>query len=465
MSGGMTRQLAAFAASSPRSAVPEQARQAAARCLLDTLACGLAGMAEPSSQTVAAVISSEAREGGCTALGVDRPVSPRAAAFINGSAAHALDFDDTHDEAVLHAGVSVIPAALAAAEAAGASGRALLDAVALGYDVQVRVALAAKEAPGRSGWHYTSVCGTFGAAAAVGRLMGLDEVAMANAFGIALAQSSGTLQSEDDGSWTKRLQPGVAAAAGVLAAQLAARGFQGPHQALEGRFGLYRVYLREVDLAPVVQDLGRRFEVERTSLKPFPTCRFTHAPAAALQDILRLHPSTPGEIDQIEARITSAGFAEVCEPLEAKRRPRNRVHAQFSLPYALACIAHHGTVTLADLAEEAVGRPELLALAARVRCQADPALDRRWGEKIGEAEVRLRRRDGSTGSARALPPGGPDRPLASADRLAKVRECAAWGARDVSPDALIAAVEALPRAPDLTALSACLRKARPQRRP
>jgi 2-methylcitrate dehydratase PrpD len=381
---------------------------------------------------------------------------------INGSAAHALDFDDTHDEAVLHAGVSVIPAALAAAEAGGMGGRALLDAVTLGYDVQVRIALAAKQAPGHSGWHYTSACGVFGAAAA-GRLMGLAEAPMADALGVALAQASGTLQSEDDGSWTKRLQPGVAAAAGILAAQLAARGFRGPHQALEGRFGFYRVYLHEVDLTPVLRDLGRRFEVERTSLKPFPTCRFTHAPAAALQDILRRHRVAPRDIEQIEARVTGAAFAEVCEPLETKSQPQSRVYAQFSLPYALACIAHHGTVTLADLAEDAVRRPELLALAARVRCLADPALDGRWGERIGEAEVRVWRRDGSTVGAHALPPGGPDRPLAPAERLAKVRDCAAWGASGVSADALIAAVEALPRAPDLAALSACLRRGRPRR--
>jgi 2-methylcitrate dehydratase PrpD len=459
----ITQQLASFAASFPSAGLPETARRAAARSLLDTLACGLAGLAEPSSLEVAAVISDEAREGGCSALGVYRPVSLRAAAMINGTAAHALDYDDTHDEAALHSGVSVVPAALAAAEAGGASGRALLDAVVLGYDVHVRVALAAKQAPGHSGWHYTSACGVFGAAAAAGRLMGLDEGAMADALGIALAQASGTLQSEDDGSWTKRLQPGVAAAAGLLAAQLAARGFRGPRQALEGRFGFYRVYLREVDLVPVLQDLGRRFEVERTSLKPFPTCRFTHAPAAALQDLLHHHGLAAADLEQIIARVTGAAFAEVCEPLEAKRRPRSRVHAQFSLPYVLACIAHHGTVALADLTEDAVHRPELLALAARVRCQADPALDGRGGGKIGEAEVQVRLRDGKTLRACALPPGGPTRPLTTPERLAKVRECAAWGATGVSPDVLIATVDALPLAADLGTLSTCLRAARPRR--
>ena len=171
-------------------------------------------------------------------------------------------------------------------------------------------------------------------------------------------------------------------------------------------------------MAPVLQDLGRRFEVERTSLKPFPTCRFTHAPAAALQGILRRSPAAPGDLDQVEARVTSAAFAEVCEPLEAKRQPQTRVHAQFSLPHAPACIAHHGTVALADLTEDAVRRPELLALADRVRCLADPALGGRRGEKIGEAEVQAWRRDGSKRSVRALLPGGSDRSLTTADCLA-----------------------------------------------
>jgi len=462
MADGLTRALARFSAGFPAAAIPERTRRAANRALLDTLACGLAGLAEPSSRDVAAVVSGESPAGPCTGLGVDRPVGPRVAAMINGVAGHALDFDDTHDRAVLHAGVSVIPAALAMGEASGATGRGLLDSIVLGYDVHVRVALAAVQAPGHSGWHYTSACGVFGAAAAAGRLLGLDEHRMADALGIALAQASGTLQSEHDGSWTKRLQPGLAAAGGILAAQLAARGFRGPHEALEGRFGFYRVYLREVDLSPVLDRLGERFEVEQSSLKGSPTCRFTHAPAAALQEVMRRRGLGPGDLEAVEARVTGAAFAEVCEPPEVKVRPASRVHAQFSLPYALACIAHHGAVRLEDLTDEAIRRPALLALAARVRCVRDPGLDARWGGTIGEAEVRVRCRDGAVLTARSLPPGGPERPLAEAERLAKVRDCAAWGATGLSADALVEAVEALPGAADLAALSACLRCARPR---
>jgi 2-methylcitrate dehydratase PrpD len=462
MPDGLTRELARFAAVFPPESIPERTRQAAARVLLDTLACALAGLTEPSSRQVGVVIAEEAAEGTSTAIGMDRPVGPRPASLINGAAAHALDFDDTHDRAVLHAGVSVIPAALAMGEATGASGREFLDSVVLGYDVHVRVALAAKQAPGHSGWHYTSACGVFGAAAAAGRLLRLDEQRMADALGIALAQASGTLQSEHDGSWTKRLQPGLAAAGGILAAQLAARGFRGPHEALEGRFGFYRVYLRDVDPSPVLRGLGHVFEVERTSLKPYPTCRFTHAPAAALQDVLRGQGLGPKPIDEIEARVTGAAFAEVCEPLDAKTRPESRVHAQFSLPYTLACIAHHGAVRLEDLTDEAARRPALLALAERVRCLRDPALDARWGETIGEAEVRVRWRDGRIQTARSLPPGGPGRPLAEAERLAKVRDCVAWGATGLSGEALIGAVASLACAGDVAALSACLRRARPR---
>jgi 2-methylcitrate dehydratase PrpD len=443
VSGGLTGTLATFAAGLPGAAIPESAREAAARSLLDTLACGVAGLAEASTHILLEVIGQEATAGPCTVLGLARRLAPREAALINGAAAHALDFDDTHDEAVLHPGVAVIPAALAAAEYRAASGPDLLDAIVVGYDVHVRVALAATQAPGLTGWHYTSACGIFGAAAAAGRLLGLEAERMASAFGLAFAQASGTLQSEHDGTWTKRLQPGLAAGGGVLAAQLAARGFRGPGEALEGTYGFYRVYLREFDPAPVLTGLGQRFEVERTSLKPFPTCRFTHAPAAALQELMQREGLRPGDLDRIEAHITGAAYAEVCEPIPQKLRPASRVHAQFSLPYALACVADHGTIDLADLTEPAIRRPEVLALAERVCCVRDPELEAAWAGRIGEAEVRVQTRDGVAKKARATPPGGSLRPLSQADRLAKAKDCLAWGGADLDASELTHCITAL----------------------
>ncbi len=459
MRGGPTASLAEFAATLPSVAIPEAAREAAARSLLDTLACGVAGLAEASSRILLDVVGQEAAGGRCTAIGLDRLVAPREAALINGALAHALDFDDTHDEAVLHPGVAVIPAALATAEYLAASGPHLLDAIVVGYDVHVRVALAATQAPGHTGWHYTSACGIFGAAAAAGRLLGLPPAQMADAFGLACAQASGTLQSEHDGTWAKRLQPGLAAAGGVLAAQLAAQGFRGPHEALEGTYGFYRVYLREFDSTPVLRDLGQRFEVERTSLKPFPTCRFTHAPAAALQDLMEKYRLRPGDLAEIEARVTGAAFAEVCEPLPQKVRPESRVVAQFSLPYALACVAHHGTLTLADLTEKAIRRPEVLGLCERVRSVRDPELEAVWGEKVGEAEVRVQMRDGVTRAARSLPPGGPRHPMAEAEHLAKVKACLAWGGGAVDATGITQCITALRYRGAVSDLSGLLRTA------
>lgn len=457
MRGGLTASLAEFAATLPSVAIPEAAREAAARSLLDTLACGVAGLAEASSRILLEVVGLGAAGGPCTAIGLDRTVALREAALINGALAHALDFDDTHDEAVLHPGVAVIPAALATAETLAASGSQLLDAIVVGYDVHVRVALAATQAPGHTGWHYTSACGIFGAAAAAGRLLGLPAARMADAFGLACAQASGTLQSEHDGSWAKRLQPGVAAAGGLLAAQLAAHGFRGPHEALEGTYGFYRVYLREIDPAPVLRDLGHRFEVERTSLKPFPTCRFTHAPAAALKELIEKDRLRPEDLVGVEARVTSAAFAEVCEPLPQKVRPESRVHAQFSLPYALACVADHGTIGLADLTEAAIRRPEVLEMAERVRCVRDPDLEAAWGGRIGEAEVRVQTRDGGTRAARSLPPGGPGRPMAEADRIAKVKGCLVWGGGELDAVGLMQCIIAMRHETSVSSLSRLLR--------
>jgi 2-methylcitrate dehydratase PrpD len=326
------------------------------------------------------------------------------------------------------------------------------------------VALAATQAPGHTGWHYTSACGIFGAAAAAGRLLGLAATRMADAFGSACAQASGTLQSEQDGTWAKRLQPGLAAAGGLLAAQLAAQGFRGPHEALEGTYGFYRVYLREFDPAPVLRDLGQRFEVERTSLKPFPTCRFTHAPAAALRDLMEKERVRPEDIAGVEARVTSAAFAEVCEPLPQKVRPKSPVHAQFSLPYALACVADHGIIGLADLTEAAIRRPEVLALAERVGCVRDPDLEAAWGGKIGEAEVRVQTREGSMRAARSLPPGGPGRPMAEGDRLAKVKDCLAWGGTGLEASELTRCITALRYDKPVSSLSRVLQSTATRKR-
>ncbi len=302
-------------------------------------------------------------------------------------------------------GVAVIPAALAVAESRGRGGQALIDAIVVGYDVQVRVALAARKAPGHTGWHYTSACGIFGAAAAAGRLLGL-----------------------------------------------------------EGRFGFFPVYLRDYDPTPVLESLGQRFEVERTSLKPFPTCRFTHAPIAALQQILHERALQASHIEEIEARITGAAYSEVCEPLAQKVRPFSRVHAQFSLPYALACVADHGTVGLADLTDEGIHREGVLGLAERVRCIRDPDLEARWGEKIGEAEVRVRTRDGAVVAARALPPGGPEHPMTDADRAAKTKQCLDWGAPDLEPERLARTVDAMRYTSDGSALSRSFTPAEERRR-
>ncbi len=139
---------------------------------------------------------------------------------------------------------------------------------------------------------------------------------------LASSRASGTLQSEHDGTWAKRLQPGLAASGGVLAVRLAARGFRGPRDALEGRFGFFPLYLRDFDPAPVLHLLGQRFEVERTSLKPFPTCRFTHAPLAALQEALKGRALQPPDIDAIEARVTSGRSPKCASPSPRRFTPQ-----------------------------------------------------------------------------------------------------------------------------------------------
>ncbi len=439
----MTRALAEFAARLPGSGISESAREAASRSLVDTLACAVAGLREGSSRTLLQVVDQEAAAGPCTAIGLARKITPREAALVNGCLARALDFDDTHDLAVLHPGVAVIP---------GGPGRGGERGGRWSRPARCHHRGLRRPGPRGPGGHQ-------GArphwVALHLRLRGLRRrrrgrtIARARPRPDGRRLRRGPLPGLGDAAVGTRRHLGQAAAArpgglgGNPGGAPGGPGLSGAQEALEGRFGFFRVYLREYDPAPVLASLGRSFEVERTSLKPFPTCRFTDAPIAALQEILARGALPPSGIERIEARVTSAAYAEVCEPLREKVRPASPVHAQFSLPYALACVADHGTVGLADLTEEGLQREAVLALAERVHCVRDRGLEAKWGERIGEAEVRLWMRDGAGVTGRALPPGGPERPMPDADLTAKVKMCLDWGGSGLDPTRLIEAVNAL----------------------
>jgi len=370
--------------------LPVEVIRAARRNVVDTLACAFAGADAAGVPPLMYRLEAWGGAPESVIWGHGLRVPAPEAALANGLMAHALDWDDTHDEAVLHAGVTVIPAAFAAAGLRPElSGAALLEAVTAGVDCACRIGLASTQGPGVSGWLLTPLCGFFGAAVAAGRVLDLSCDRMVNALGIAYAQAAGNGQATIDGALTKRLQAGFAARGGTLAAILAEDGMTGAVNVFEGTRGYGQVYHHGYfDRNAAVHELGQRFEITRLSFKPYPCCRWTHAAIDAALEArasgLRAH-----DIKQVRVGVTQQAFNSVGQPLAQKQRPRNVVDAQFSLPFVFAAAMIHGEVMPDHFAEAALVDDETLALSGRVCPYVDDDLEISAGRRMSPARVEV----------------------------------------------------------------------------
>jgi 2-methylcitrate dehydratase PrpD len=420
MSSTLVQLLGEFAVRCRDEGVPEAVAADAKRRLLDVIGNALAAT---DTAPAAAARSVTARWDGIAEAGVigstERRPAP-AAALVNGTLAHALDFDDTHLPSVLHPSSSVVPAALAVAEARGRSGADALTAIAAGNELNVRLGSVGYDAKQRvnlffeRGLHATSICGALACAGTAALLLGLDSEGVANAIGIAASMGAGILEANRTGGSVKRVHCGWAAHAGVCAAELAESGLTGPPTVLEGRFGFFQAYCGD-GAAPtaLVDGLGERWEMLSVFFKPYPCNHFTHPGIdAALQ--LQAEGLDPDDVLEIELGAPTAVLRTIGEPYEEKIRPRSGYHAQFSGPFTVAAALLGGGglgLYLDDFTDERARDPQRLDLAARVRCVADEECDRIFPVRF-PARLRVRTRGGAereifVASSR----GGPEHPL------------------------------------------------------
>jgi len=364
--------VAEFAAGLSAADVPDEVLERARHLVLDAV-----GLAHAST---AYRFPAVARDALATFGGGDHPVlgmpdrlSPRDAAVLNGVLVHGMDFDDTHIPAVTHVSAAALPAAISAATVAGASTREMLLAYVLGVEVSARVGLGGAGGFHDVGFHPTAVAGAFGAAVAAGRLTGLDADELVAAQGVVGSMSAGLLEFLEDGSWTKRLHPGWAAMSGLTAAAFARAGWTGPAAVYEGRFGLYATHLagRESRPEAVGEDLGTRWELMRTAVKPYPICHFNHAFADAALLLRAEHGIDPADVRAIRCAIHPVPGKVVCLPAENKWVPRDEYDAKFSLPFVVSAALARGRFTLAELEDEALADPGILALARTVEVVDD----------------------------------------------------------------------------------------------
>jgi 2-methylcitrate dehydratase PrpD len=419
--------------------------------LLDFLGVALGGAGEESSVALRRGLGRLALRGDFAVLGTDERLPAPQAALANGAAAHALEMDDTHQGGSIHLGAAVFPAALAAAQLAGASGEALLRAAVGGYEVAARLAMALQPAEHYArGFHPTGTCGVFGAAAASGLLFGLDAEGLCRALGIAGSQASGSMEFLADGAWTKRLHPGWSASAGVHAAALAAGGFRSPATILEGRFGFLHAYSGAALTAPL--EASGAFEIMRTGVKPHACCRYMQAPIDAALALRAAHGIEPESVERVDVGLVAAAFPIVCEPAEQKRRPHSVVDEQFSLPFGIAVALARGAASPTEFVLETLDDPRVTRLMDRVHAVHDTALDADY-PRVWPSWVRITLRDGREVEEHVIHPLGDPECFPDAATLGtKFRGLARRALPDAQVERLAAAVAALPGAPGVADL-------------
>ncbi len=425
--------------------------------LLDLLGCALAGVREPSSQIVTQVLREWGGSAEATVVGTDVRMPAALAAFCNGAAGHAVELDDDHKQAILHPGVCVVPAALAAGEKAGASGRQVLAAIVAGYEIMCRVGEAAlPHGLLAKGFHPTAVCGAFGAAAAAAHVQGLSLEQFQAALGIAGSFAAGLFEFVNDGSLVKRLHPGNAAKSGILAAQLASQGYSGPRQVLEGRLGFFNAFAGGFSIQPLARDLGQRFEIARTSYKQYACCSYCHPLMDALLELLDATPLDPAQVQEVVGRTFTDAVRLVGEPLAQKQEPANPVDAQFSAPYSMAVALWDRQAMPEQFSSARVQEARVRRLTRKIRIEADPSFDREFPERY-PAEVVVRMQDGRTLSHRVpTSKGDPAWPLTQGEIERKFSALA----RDALPpgraEAIRQTVGRLDASPNLRELAALL---------
>jgi 2-methylcitrate dehydratase PrpD len=444
---GTTRALASYLAALRYDALPAAVVARAEDLFLDWLASALAGRA---ARPVTALERFAARmgpaDGPSEILVSRRRTSPLFAALVNAAASHVVEQDDVHNGSVFHPGAVVWPAALAAAQETGASGRDVIAAGVAGYEAGIRVG----EFLGRSHYrvfHTTGTAGTLAAAAAVSHLLHADADTMLHALGSAGTQAAGLWEFLRDAADSKQLHTAKAASDGLLAAYLARDGLTGAAHILEGAQGMAAGMSSDADPARLTDGLGTRWAIGETSFKFHASCRHTHPAADALLQLMRDHALTPGAITHVRAHVHQAAI-DVLGPASEART----IHqSKFSMGFVLALIALRGHAGISDFTEDALRDPDLRAFAARVEMVLDPEVDAAYPARwIGLVDI-------ETTGGRALtarvdtPKGDPGNSLSRGELEDKARRLAAYcdAATPTEMDQLIARVWSLRDQPDV----------------
>jgi len=360
----VTRDLAAWIAGCGLADIPPEVQREGVRTFVNWAGCAVGGARHETVDRVLAAVTPFSGRPAATVLGRGERLDALHAALVNGIASHVLDYDDTHLKTIIHPAGPVASALLAVAELRPASGAALLEALIIGVEVECRIGNAVYPDHYDRGWHITGTAGVFGAASAVGKLIGLNEQRLRWALSLAATQSSGL--REMFGTMTKSFHPGRAAQNGAFAAFLAEAGFDSSERGIEAPRGFANVLSTKQDYSEILGELGRRWEAGLNSYKPF-ACGIV------------IHPTIDGCIqlrDELGDAVNTAAAVELkTHPLvlelTGKKEPRTGLEGKFSVYHSAAAALLRGDGSPTAFTDELVNDPAIVALRRKVRAEAD----------------------------------------------------------------------------------------------
>ena len=431
---------------------PAEARFRAARAVLDTVGVALAGATEPVARVVRTAIASD-RADECVQFGSSIRSSAPNAALANGTAAHALDFDDMCFVSLAHPSAPLVPAAIATGELRRSDGRSLLDAYIVGFEIEGRLGRLMNPRHYQRGWHCTSTLGTIGAAAAAARVLALDAAAAGHALSIAASEASGL--KENFGTMVKPLHAGLAARNGVLAALLARGGLIASARAIDGTQGFLRAMDSEGNaFEDSIADLGSRWEIVETGItvKLYPSCAGTHPTVDAILEMRRRDRFSGDDVERIDIEVDS-----ITPTVLIHDNPATGLEAKFCMPYCAAAAALSGTVGVETFDEAALRNPGVTSLMQRVTMRANPSLDG-LGPPLTEARVAVTLSDGRVLRQEAHGARGyPGRPASDDELAAKFLSCAQRALPGPAAHRALELLRGLSDVPDVRELTSVLR--------
>ena len=415
----LTQRLAEFVIDTRVDDIPGNVLDGARDAIADTLGCALAGTLEETAEIAAAWVRETDARGQSSVWGRELRSSPAEAAFANGVAGHALDFDDSLPTLHGHPSTTLVPAALAVAEASGASGRSVLAAYVLGLEVAGKLGQALGGGHYTHGWHATATVGAFAATAVAARLWKLDATQLQTAWGLAASQSSGLVRNF--GTMTKPFHAGHAARTGVVSAWMAHHGFTADTAIFDDK-GFLSTYGRGdgAPLATLIEALGKPWEMLEPGIyvKRWPCCYCNHRPIGGILKLVDEHGIRAEEVDAVEI-----GFVRGSDDALGGPNPQTGLEGKFSMEYVATAVLLDGKLTLETFTDPMVQRPEARALTAKVRrYRVDD--EKVYSSKFGYTDVAITTKRGRFSVRAELVSGSPQWPMTAAERKEKFVDCA-----------------------------------------